>query len=296
MNTILHTLDANQWNKSFTEKECDEAIKALEEGKIIFLPQLAHPLQEEQECLLTETISDNKTKNVNFNVHKNLLKGINKEFPSKQTLTLLLKNFANQSTLLIKNLFPDYNNHLQIGRTSFRPVEIKGRKAASYKKDDTRLHVDAFPANPNQGRRILRVFSNINHQSKARVWRIGQHFEEVARTFLPHIHPPFPLSKTFLKLFRITKSLRTTYDHIMLNIHDRMKADMTYQSTVPFREIHFPAQSTWIVYTDHVSHSALAGQHLLEQTFYLPVEAMRYPTESPIRILETLTQCTSLNR
>ena len=32
----------------------------------------------------------------------------------------------------------------------------------TWRKDDTRLHVDSFPATPSGGRRILRVFSNVN--------------------------------------------------------------------------------------------------------------------------------------
>jgi hypothetical protein len=37
-------------------------------------------------------------------------------------------------------------------------------------------------------------------------------------------------------------------------------------------------------------HAALGGQHLLEQTFHLPVAAMRHPERSPLRILERLYQ------
>ena len=52
--------------------------------------------------------------------------------------------------------------------------------------------------------------------------------------------------------------------------------------------IDFPAGSTWIAFTDQVSHAATAGQYQFEQTFVLPVEAMREPTQSPLRILERL--------
>src|SRR2546429_2712052 len=36
----------------------------------------------------------------------------------------------------------------------------------------------------------------------------------------------------------------------------------------------FPVGSTWMAFTDQVSHAAMAGQHLLEQTFYLPLTSM----------------------
>ena len=50
----------------------------------------------------------------------------------------------------------------------------------------------------------------------------------------------------------------------------------------------FPALSTWVVFTDRVMHAALAGQFLLEQTFYLPVAAMQDEQYAPLRILEDI--------
>lgn len=80
--------------------------------------------------------------------------------------------------------------------------------------------------------------------------------------------------------------MRSAYDHYQLQLHDRMKLDDHYQQTVSKNTINFQAQSTWIVFTDHVSHAALSGQFLLEQTFYLPVAAMRNPEHSPLRCWE----------
>jgi hypothetical protein len=175
-----------------------------------------------------------------------------------------------------------------VARTSLRTVQISGR-SISVRKDDKRLHIDAFPSNPNQGKRILRVFCNINPEGEERVWRVGEAFEKVAQTFLPKIAAPFPGAAKILQGLKITKSYRTLYDHYMLQIHDRMKLDEDYQASVPYTEIRFPAFSTWIVQTDHVSHAAMSGQHLLEQTFYLPVNAMNNPELSPLKILEKFT-------
>jgi len=74
----------------------------------------------------------------------------------------------------------------------------------------------------------------------------------------------------------------------MLRLHDRMKADLTYQSEAVQRLYEFPTGSTWIVFTDQVSHAAMSGQYALEQTFHLPVHAMLDPSQSPLRILERL--------
>src|SRR5204862_4964539 len=98
----------------------------------------------------------------------------------------------------------------------------------SYRKDDRRLHVDAFPSAPNQGMRILRVFCNVNPNNEDRIWRLGEPFEEVAKKFIPQTAAPIPGSARLLKWLQITKSYRTKYDHYMLQLHDMMKSDHAY--------------------------------------------------------------------
>ena len=69
--------------------------------------------------------------------------------------------FSMAASTLVGQALPAYRDRIEMGRTSFRPVEIAGR-ASSWRKDDTRLHIDSFPATPVHGKRILRVFSNVN--------------------------------------------------------------------------------------------------------------------------------------
>ena len=139
-----------------------------------------------------------------------------------------------------------------------------------------------------QGRRILRVFTNVNPEGRPRSWRIGEPFEDVAQRFGDELRIPLPFRLELLRLTGITKSRRSAYDALMLQLHDRMKADLAYQAQAPQTPIDFPAGSTWIAFTDQVSHAAMAGQYQLEQTFLLPVDAMQHPERSPLRILERL--------
>ena len=199
----------------------------------------------------------------------------------------MLARFSKQANYFMSSLFSQYTNSLTIGRTSYRPVQIRNRKTSA-RKDDRRLHVDAFAANPNQGYRIVRLFCNINPYGEHRIWRIGESFEEVAQRFLPKINKPLPGSAKFLHWLGITKSVRTHYDHIMLKIHDKMKLDASYQKQVKYKEVSFPPGTSWIVSTDQVSHAAISGQYLLEQTFYLPTTAMSNPKAAPLHILEKL--------
>jgi hypothetical protein len=89
-----------------------------------------------------------------------------------------------------------------------------------------------------------------------------------------------------LRRLGITKRLRSDYDHFMLGLHDRMKADLDYQANASQSDVGFPPGSSWIVYTDQVSHAAMGGQHAFEQTFHLPVAGMLDPAQAPLGILE----------
>jgi len=287
---MLKTFSTRRWNEQFSECLQKQSVEDLENGNILFFPDLAFTLLEEEKHFLSPDIADPHAKNVSYQISRNKLWGV-QHLTDQQHLSLkaLLDRYATFANNLIKALMPLYSEHLTIGRTSFRPVQISNRQT-SYRKDDKRLHVDAFPSAPNQGQRILRVFSNINPKAEDRVWRVGEPFEKVAERFLAKISAPFPGAAAMLRLLKITKSYRTLYDHYMLRMHDLMKSDNDYQKTVPQQEVRFPAGSTWVVQTDHVSHAAMQGQYVVEQTFYLPIKAMVNMELSPLKVLEKMLQ------
>src|SRR5205823_4913561 len=121
-------------------------------------------------------------------------------------------------------------------RTSFRAMSADQRET-SWRKDDRLLHIDAFPSRPNHGRRILRVFSNVNPDGNARVWRIGEPFADIAARFFPQLPPFRPIVAHALAALHVTKELRSAYDHYMLHLHDAMKADARYQRDAPQTEM-----------------------------------------------------------
>ena len=91
-----------------------------------------------------------------------------------------------------------------------------------------------------------------------------------------------------MKAIGITKSLRSEYDHSMLQMHDAMKQDAAYQARASHLTFGFPPGSTWICFSDQTAHAALAGQFMMEQTLHLPIEAMYFPERSPLKVLERL--------
>ncbi len=282
----FQTLGCEEWQSGFSEAMTVKALRSLEHGQVLYFPHLAFHLFPAEMPLLTTRYSTRKRKNISYNRMTGQIRGT-KNLPSqeREALRSLLARYAEHARLLVENLLPRYQKALIWGRTSYRPVQITDRHT-SFRKDDKRLHVDAFPASPNQGKRILRVFCNINPHGEDRVWRLGEPFETVVEQFLPRIKKPLPISGKLLYLLGLTKGLRTLYDYYMLQIHDRMKADEQYQKMAQQIEMRFPPGSSWIVETDQVSHAAMSGQYVLEQTFYLPVEAMQDPRLSPLRVLE----------
>ena len=69
-------------------------------------------------------------------------------------------------------------------------------------------------------------------------------------------------------------------------LNDAMKADMAYQRDCRQQTIPFPPGSVWVCYSDQATHAVMSGQFMMEQTYFLPPEAMVFPAQSPQQVLE----------
>jgi hypothetical protein len=283
----VETIDHTEWTVAPERDVIAAATPALEAGDVVFLPGLPFAVDANEALTLFAPSILGSSKNASFDPATGRLGGTTLAGGDAETLRTFIRRFSASAAGLVERLLPAYRDQLIRGRASFRPAEIAGRHT-SWRKDDTRLHVDSFPATPSGGRRILRVFTNVNPEGRARAWRIGDDFEAVARRFAPELRVPLRGSGTVLALLRVTKTRRSPYDALMLQLHDRMKADEEFQKRSPQTAIDFPAGSTWLAFTDQVSHAAMAGQYQLEQTFLVPVQAMRDEQRSPLRVLERL--------
>ena len=283
----VENIDHADWTAAPERDAIAAATPALEAGDVLFLPRLSFVVAANEALTLFAPSILGSSKNASFDPATGRLGGTTLAGGGAETLRTFMHRFSASAAALVERLLPAYRDQLIRGRASFRPAEIAGRHT-SWRKDDTRLHVDSFPATPSGGRRILRVFTNVNPEGRARAWRIGDDFEAVARRFAPELRVPLRGSGTVLALLRVTKTRRSPYDALMLQLHDRMKADEEFQKRSPQTAIDFPAGSTWLAFTDQVSHAAMAGQYQLEQTFLVPVQAMRDEQRSPLRVLERL--------
>jgi len=285
---ILNTLDFTSWKPELTPETATACTLALESGQVAFLPRLSFELAEDERYLLSPQWSDGKAKNISYNPASAKVKHTSAQGADLKAIGRMMGRFAQSTRTLVDSLFPGYAQDIRFGMTSYRPVEATGR-VSSLKKDDALLHVDAFVSRPTGGERILRVFSNINPEGRPREWILGEEpFERLALDFIPRFPKPLPGSAWLLDTLKLTKGRRTPYDHYMLLMHDKGKQDRQYQQTCPKAQVSLPSGATWAVFTDLVSHAVLSGQYLLEQTYYLPVEAMQDSEKSPLRTLERL--------
>jgi hypothetical protein len=275
------------WTDWTSGESAATTVAPLEAGDVVFLPRLRFAIQPGEATLFTPEILGS-SKNASFDPVTGRVSGTTASGRDAEALRGLMTRFSAAAADVVERLCPRYTGRMIRARASFRPAEIAGRHS-TWRKDDTRLHVDSFPATPSGGRRILRLFTNVNPDGRPRAWRIGGDFDEVAQRFATRLRPPLPGSGRLLSMVRVTKSPRTPYDALMLQLHDRMKEDEEFQRSSPQTAIDFPAGSTWLAFTDQVSHAAMSGQYQLEQTFLLPIDAMAQPDTSPLRILERLT-------
>jgi hypothetical protein len=283
MESQIIEIDLADWQVSSPNQEW---IAGLEAGKVLYFPHLAFELLESELSLLTPEIRDPKKRNISLD-ERGHLKGAAAGVDNQLALALMIGRFREQAQTLVYSLLPKYRGQLRLAPTSYRPTQVETR-TQSWRADDRRLHVDAFPSRPNYGERILRVFCNINPDGVPRVWRVGEPFETVAAKFLPRAKPYSRWQASALKALHVTKSLRSEYDHLMLQLHDGMKGDLEYQKNAGQITMPFAAGSVWVCFSDQASHSVMSGQYMLEQTLHLAAAKQYDPSSSPLAILTRL--------
>ena len=282
MNSPIVELDLADWRMAGRP----EWTAAVEAGRVLYFPHLAFEVLPTERALLREGMLSPQSRNVSLGAD-GVLKGAGGSAAEQAQLAAMVVRFRQQALQLIDGLLPEYRGRLRFAPTSFRPRQVETRRQ-SVRADDQRMHVDAFPSRPNYGERILRVFANINPAGAPRVWRVGDDFETVARQFLPRAKPYRLWQAKALNALHVTKSLRSEYDHLMLQLHDAMKRDEAYQKSGTQVSMPFAAGSVWVCYSDQATHAVMSGQFMMEQTLYLPPGREANPQASPLAILTRL--------
>ena len=283
MTSQIVEIDFIDWAQAHSRPEWTAALEA---GKVLYFPRLGFAVQPEEQALLREDTLAPKSRNVSLGAD-GVLKGAAGSAQDQQALAAMVGRFRQQALQLVDDLLPEYKGQLRVAPTSFRPKQVETR-AQSVRADDQRMHVDAFPSRPSYGERLLRVFTNLNPHGVPRVWRVGEDFETIARRFLPQAKPYRLWQAKLLNAVHATKSLRSEYDHLMLQLHDLMKFDEQYQKNGTQVTVPFPPGSVWVCFSDQATHAVMSGQFMMEQTLYLPPGKEVDPQASPLAILTRL--------
>lgn len=269
----------------------------LESGDVLFFPRTPINLTDEDyRFLLSQRQADaSYFKNVAYRPAADALTGVARG-GDKLRLHAILKNYCQQATEVLKRLLPRYAAKLKLDFATYRPLEEAGRKLSLHARNDL-LHFDAFPTRPTHGDRILRFFTNINPE-KPRIWLTTESFEALAARFA---HPAGldeearkGSSSIRRSVARVARRIgwgqmaASPYDKLMHRFHNFLKENQGFQEECPKERTEFPPQTSWLVFTDAVSHAVLAGQFALEQTFILPYKAMLHPERAPVSVFERL--------
>jgi hypothetical protein len=147
-------------------------VDALESGKVLALPALPFTIAPEERPLPDPATLGERGKKVSLESADAPPEHHGAACHGCDDAAAMMQRYADAALSLLADLLPGYAAQLQRARTSFRPAEIEGR-AYSARRDDRRLHVDAFPTRPMAGRRILRVFCNVAPDGAARDWLVA---------------------------------------------------------------------------------------------------------------------------
>ena len=269
----------------------------LEASNILFFPRAPFEIsQDDHQFLLgqTQTSSALHT-NVAYRPAEDRITGLAKsEEQEAARLRSILKSYSQNATRFLGELLTPYAGKWKLDFASFRPLEERGRPARLHARNDL-PHFDSFPTRPTNGDRILRFFSNINPRQN-RVWVTSQTFEAIGPHFaqtlgLPSARSNNPVARSLrnlAKAIHFPGARRSPYDDFMHRCHNAMKEDANFRESCPKQRWEFSPGSSWMVFTDSVSHAVLEGQYALEQTFLILRSAMVEPQKSPIAILERI--------
>jgi hypothetical protein len=242
-------------------------------------------------------------KDISYNPARRLATGFRCEAPADaDSVRAILCEFAAQAAGWLARLLPRYASSWQPDRVTFRLEEEATRNLRLTARNDL-LHFDAFPSRPTGGRRILRLFVNVN-LTDPRVWATSATFTQVFERYGKSVGLPVSATDGWLRrwrhgllnLFQPGAAERTAYDTYMLRLHHFLKHCDEFQERSPRRLWHFPPGSAWLLFTDALSHAELRGQYALECSFFITRDALSLPAESPFALIENACAAAPLPR
>ena len=271
-----------------------QAEERLERGEVFFFPKAPFPLPAgaAHAFLLRQELGGAVHKNISYDPATGRANGYGHQSAADaERLRELFASFSRTTTEWLARALPRYAAGWRLDRVSYRPQEEATRRLRHIARNDL-LHVDAFPGRPSQGRRILRVFANVN-PNEARIWVTSSPFAALLEQYGEAAGLPgragadwiAGLREGVVRLFRPGKAKRSAYDAFMLRFHDFLKRHEEFQERGPKRLWTFPPGSAWLAFTDTCSHSVLRGRYAVEHSYFISPHVLALPDESPPALL-----------
>jgi hypothetical protein len=291
--------------RDFGQASPADVENAMERAEVVFYEHCPVELPDEAdlEFMRTGLPRELQVKNISYHPESDSIPRFEASPDVKDRIERILRTHGQRVEAFLRRTCPDYVPGWTLGTTSFRSIEEQGRRLKPRSSNEL-VHVDAGAYGATNGARILRFFVNI-HPTRDRVWGTKGSFQDImtrfpalwdaARGGKPRVRiDKGPLDKLYsgfigalgslYPLFRVIDS--SPYDRSMRRIHNYMKENPSFRdSRESYREIHFPPLSSWMVFTDGISHSVLTGQHALVTTVLVPLGNCRDQELTPYRVL-----------
>lgn len=266
------------------------AEERLERGDILLFPSAPFPLPsgEHLSFLLQQRFAGFAHKNLCFNPHTHKLSGLHRTEPEQELrLSAILSAFASNVRTYLADSLPRYHRGLVADRVSFRPDEEATRRLRQNARNDL-LHVDAFPSRPARGRRILRVFANLN-PTDPHVWATSEPLLRLVTRYGPMARLRRGWFQEFgegmLEFLRPVEQRRSPSDWLMLRLHDHLKANHDFQQRCSRKLWQFPPGAVWLAMTDGCTYAELRGRYVLDHSFFVAPEVLVRPDLAPAQLL-----------
>jgi len=291
--------------RSFDDASPEAIEEALERSEVVFFERCPIELPPEEDlALLREGMPGTmKAKNLSYHPESDSVPRFDAPPELQQRVEEILRMQGRRVEEFLRSVLPDYAEGWTVGTTSFRPIEEEGRKLKPRSSNEL-VHVDAGAYGATKGARILRFFVNVNPE-RDRVWGTKGSFAELMQRHeelwvaarggkdrVPLERSPLDsLYSRFIgaasRVYPLIKVIDSSpYDRAMRRIHNHMKEAPSFRDSPDgFKEIHFPPESAWMVFTDGISHSVLRGRHAFVTTVLVPLENCRRPQLAPYHIL-----------
>jgi len=216
-----------------------------------------------------------------------------KDAAERDQIKRILDQFSQSATAWVREMLPVYAAGLVQDRATLRTREEATSNLRVTSRNDL-LHVDNFPTRPTFGRRILRLYVNIN-PSEGQVWAVSEDFRQLLARFTAVYKIPTRTvaewttsTPSMLRFFRRRADTRCAYDSLMLRLHHFLKQDFAFQTQAARRVRTFPPGAAWLLFSDGLAHAHLRGRFVLEHSFFVDQKYLVNPSESPLAIVASL--------